>query len=419
MTFQPIPFAQPHPTSIPDIKKEAPVLSKNVVTHKREQDTHELIKPIEVSLFQRHISEDEPFTPSEFLQPFFQGKDTLSLVDVATLICQHIATLTYQPLEVITKTLSNSHFQTGPAFSIHCVQFLESIKSLPEQDPTLDNKIERSFEAYQNCLSSISHNKGPELQFFMTDLTILPPSLGLRVNLTKLNLWYNHLTSLPDSIASLTNLVTFSLSINNFTQFPTVILRLHNLTTLNFSRNAIESLPENFGDLKSLQSLDFSENRLRSLPNSFCQLINLKRLFLNENKLRALPSKFRRLTKLEKISLFKNKLTLLPESFNQLINLEYIDLSYNKLVILPDNMHNLTLLQSLMLNCNHLIDFDPQILKLPALQMLLLYENGLESELSLAIELFNKFGSVFTEKYCQPPLPFDEETHISYFEWID
>jgi hypothetical protein len=419
MTLLPIPHTQSEPVSATKIRTESPILYKEKPVHRKSQSTHESISPVDKSLFQRQVTGDEPFTPSDFLQPFFQDKGPLTLADAAKIICQYIADLAFMPLESVTKTLSNSGYQTDKAFFTHCVQFLESVKNLPEKDPNIDNKIMRSYEAYQNCLSLIERLQKDHLQFFMTDLTIVPPALGQRVSLTKLNLWYNHLTFLPESIGALINLTVLSFTINHFTQFPAMILRLQNLTTLSFNKNEIEKLPDNFGDLRCLQSLDCSENKLTSLPDSFCQLTKLRRLSINENKLESLPAQFGNLINLEVISLFKNKLTILPESFVQLESLEYLDLSYNVLVLLPEGMYQLTQLQSLSLNGNYLMEFDPRILELPALEMLLLYGYSLVSQLDFAIRQLKNFGDVFTEKHCQPPMPFDEENHISYFESVD
>lgn len=406
------------PQSQPTAITETPSLQVAEPSQAQEKMPENFITTLEISLFDRKIAEADLFTPSDFLQPIFQDMPPLKRIEAAICICDYISECTTESSQDIQSVLSNSYTQSEADFSAHTIQFLESIQILPDSDTSMSAKIAQAYGTYKKFLHDLSHANA-QLKFVMTDLTILPLSIGQATSLQKLHLWCNYLTFLPDSITALINLTTLSLNINNFGHFPPVILNLQNLTTLNFSKNGVTSLPNHFGNLENLVTLDLSDNELTDLPDSFCHLTKLKQLLLNDNKLQSLPPRFGSLTTLAKLVLFGNHIMILPESLCDLSELESLDLSCNKLALLPNNLNKLHTLHTLMLNHNHLLDFDPAILSLPALKILHLYNQNEDNQLRLAKRLLQKYGDVFVGKYTQNPIPLDEEHYTSYFESVD
>jgi len=126
-------------------------------------------------------------------------------------------------------------------------------------------------------------------------LTNLPSSIGILVNLKELFIYDNQLTSLPVSIGNLINLKELSISVNNLT-----------------------SLPDSIGNLINLTNLWVNHNQLTNLPSSIGNLINLRYLGLNNNKLSELPKD---LPKLKYLTIANNRIKSIPKN----LNIEYID----------------------------------------------------------------------------------------------
>jgi Leucine-rich repeat (LRR) protein len=99
--------------------------------------------------------------------------------------------------------------------------------------------------------------KVTELALNGLDLAVLPPEIGLMINLKKLSLAANQLTVLPPKIGQLIN-----------------------LQELNLCGTRLTVLPPEIGQLINLQKLSLAGNPLTALPPEFDQLVNLTLLIL-------------------------------------------------------------------------------------------------------------------------------------------
>jgi hypothetical protein len=76
------------------------------------------------------------------------------------------------------------------------------------------------------------------------------------------------------------------LSSNNIKIIPPEIGLLVNLQQLDLRDNQISSIPSEIGLLTNLQQLNLSDNQIRSIPSEIGQLANLQYLFLGCNQIR-------------------------------------------------------------------------------------------------------------------------------------
>lgn len=104
----------------------------------------------------------------------------------------------------------------------------------------------------------------------------LPPSIGLLVELERLELVNDKLTTLPAELGALAR-----------------------LRALILARNQVRALPDAIGRLSALEELDLAWNRgLRKLPPAIGELTRLRRLSIEWTGVTALPAGFARLTRL-------------------------------------------------------------------------------------------------------------------------
>ncbi len=188
------------------------------------------------------------------------------------------------------------------------------------------NGIQTNREAILAVLSQVT-----ELQIINTDLSALPPEIGLFVNLQTLDLALNKLNTLPPEIGNLVNLQLLCLDRNQITSLPPEIGNLVNLTGLTLSKNQITSLPPEIGHLVNLQVLMLAFNKLRTLPEEIGHLVNLQELWLQCNELRTLPREIGNLVNLQELWLTFNELRTLPREIGILANLQELDLRRNNL----------------------------------------------------------------------------------------
>merc|ERR1712198_437993 len=143
-------------------------------------------------------------------------------------------------------------------------------------------------------------------------ISLLPDTVAMFTNLSKLDLSHNRLTSLPDSLTNLVNMTHMILTDNLLTEddLPKSMSMMTKLRTLNMSGNQLEIIPDEIGGLQYLQSLSLSDNKLRRLPETLSTLSRLRVLHLHQNMLTTLPHGLIFITSLQDLSLRDNPLVM-------------------------------------------------------------------------------------------------------------
>jgi hypothetical protein len=104
------------------------------------------------------------------------------------------------------------------------------------------------------------------LSFARLGLAVLPPEIGLLINLKTLSLASNQLKQLPESINQLINLKILSLASNQLTQLPESINQLINLNRLVLVCNQLTTLPPCLRTLSNEGKLICGGNPVCALP---------------------------------------------------------------------------------------------------------------------------------------------------------
>jgi hypothetical protein len=166
-------------------------------------------------------------------------------------------------------------------------------------------------------------------------LAILPPEIGLLINLTVLKLSGNQFAKLPPEIGQLPNLQLLSLSGSQLTVLPTQISQLVKLEELYLNGNQLTELPPEICQLPNLRRLELEKNQLKKLPLEIGQLIKLHTLYLNGNQLTELPPEICKLTGLGDLDLRNNQLTKLPSGLRTLCRNKQLNCLGNPVYDLP------------------------------------------------------------------------------------
>lgn len=141
---------------------------------------------------------------------------------------------------------------------------------------------------------------------------------------------------------------------SDISELPPEIGLLENLTFLNLKQNRIRFLPPQIGNLKKLRQLSLVRNKLTELPPEICQLTNLQELFVSKNSLTQLPPEIWKLRNLKVLSLIRNKITEIPKEIGDLTELTTLLLSKNMITEIPKEIVKLTRLKTLELRGNPL-----------------------------------------------------------------
>jgi len=180
----------------------------------------------------------------------------------------------------------------------------------------------------------------PDMNFLLSLITSLPPSIGRLQKLKHLNLSCTenslqlsnteNLLQLPEEIGDLVSLTKLNLHQSGITSLPPSIGRLQNLKVLDLSwTKKLLELPEEIGDLSSLNELDLAGSKIESLPSSIGRLQDLQNLNLSWTKnLLTLPEEIGDLVSLNKLDLGWSGISLLPPSIGRLLDLQNLNLSY-------------------------------------------------------------------------------------------
>lgn len=148
-----------------------------------------------------------------------------------------------------------------------------------------------------------------DLNFYKSDIAILPKGIKKMKNLEVLDLYYNKLETLPNSIT-----------------------KLKRLTHLAVSYNQIKALPERIDKLSKIHTLYAHHNRLSKLPPSITRMQNLKILDLGFNWFTNFPAELTAFVKLEELDLSSNNFPDFPEQLLEIKQLEKLYLRGNPFV---------------------------------------------------------------------------------------
>ncbi len=145
-----------------------------------------------------------------------------------------------------------------------------------------------------------------DLNFYKTEIAILPTGIRKMRRLEVLDLYYNKLEVLPKSITKLKRLTHFAVSHNQLTALPTRIDKLKHVHTLYAHHNHLSKLPERITRMKQLRIVDLGYNWLTTFPSQLVAFTNLQELDLSANNFPDFPMQLLQISKLDKLHLRGN-----------------------------------------------------------------------------------------------------------------
>lgn len=148
-----------------------------------------------------------------------------------------------------------------------------------------------------------------DLNFYKSELAILPKGIKKMKSLEVLDLYYNHLETLPASLTKLKNLTQLAVSNNHLKELPKDMDKLVNVHTLYAHHNKLSKLPKSVSKMKKLNILDLGYNWFYNFPVEIMALDSLHELDLSGNNLPEFPSTLVQFKKLDKVYLRGNPFT--------------------------------------------------------------------------------------------------------------
>ncbi|WP_342087244.1 leucine-rich repeat domain-containing protein [Dyadobacter sp. OTU695] len=145
-----------------------------------------------------------------------------------------------------------------------------------------------------------------DLNFYKTEIAILPKGIGKMRRLEVLDLYYNKLETLPKSITKLKKLTHLAVSHNQITALPKRIDRMKSVHTLYAHHNHLSKLPERIGRMQALRIVDLGYNWFTTFPPQLVAFTNLQELDLSSNNFPEFPLQLLQIRKLDKLHLRGN-----------------------------------------------------------------------------------------------------------------
>ncbi|WP_159470619.1 leucine-rich repeat domain-containing protein [Dyadobacter sp. 3J3] len=145
-----------------------------------------------------------------------------------------------------------------------------------------------------------------DLNFYKSELVILPKGIKKMKNLEVLDLYYNQLEILPASLTKLKHLTQLAVSNNQLKELPKDMNKLVNVHTLYAHHNKLSKLPGSVAKMKKMNILDLGYNWFYNCPVEIMALDSLHELDLSGNNLPEFPSVLVKLKKLDKVYLRGN-----------------------------------------------------------------------------------------------------------------
>lgn len=192
--------------------------------------------------------------------------------------------------------LKQNKFKDIPSAARAC----KNLSSLWLGGNKLTNLSNRSFRKLKGV---------KDLNFYRSDLAILPKGIKKMKSLEVLDLYYNQLEILPASLTRLKNLTQLAISNNQLTELPKDMDKLGKIHTLYAHHNKLSKLPESFAKMKKMNILDLGYNWLYNFPVEIMELDSLHELDISGNNLPEFPSILVQFKKLDKVYLRGNPFT--------------------------------------------------------------------------------------------------------------
>lgn len=145
-----------------------------------------------------------------------------------------------------------------------------------------------------------------DLNFYKTEIAILPKGIRKMRRLEVLDLYYNKLETLPRSITKLKHLTHFAVSHNQLTALPIRIDRLKRVHTLYAHHNHLSKLPDRITRMRELRIVDLGYNWFTTFPPQLVAFTNLQELDLSSNNFPEFPLQLLQIRKLDKLHLRGN-----------------------------------------------------------------------------------------------------------------
>ncbi|MCE6991644.1 leucine-rich repeat domain-containing protein [Dyadobacter sp. CY323] len=145
-----------------------------------------------------------------------------------------------------------------------------------------------------------------DLNFYRSDIAVLPKGIKKMKNLEVLDLYYNKLELLPESITKLKRLTHLAVSYNQLTALPAKINKLQKVHTLYAHHNHLSKLPKQIVEMQNLAILDLGYNWFTNFPAELISFTNLKELDLSSNNFPDFPEQLLKINKLDKLYLRGN-----------------------------------------------------------------------------------------------------------------
>ena len=224
---------------------------------------------------------------------------------------------------------------------------------------------------------SFQSNYGRELRELVLDgvgLSTMESICEHCTGLTHISLAANHINDIT-GIHNLRKLVHLNLLRNSLTHLPSSIGLLVNLTRLDVANNRLVELPNEISQLSQLKHLNLECNELSELPSDLRRLLLCEVVILNRNRFRVFPESVLSLPRMRQISIMANELTNLPVGMRSLERLEVFRASGNRIMTLPDSLVEILNLECLWLDHNKLSALPPNFFRLRRLKVLKLEGN--------------------------------------------
>ena len=163
-----------------------------------------------------------------------------------------------------------------------------------------------------NSLSALSNRSFRKLKqirdlnFYKSDLAVLPKGIKKMKNLEVLDLYYNQFEKLPNSLTKLRKLTHLAISYNLLKTLPPKMNRLKNVHTFYAHHNRLSALPESVSRMNKVNILDLGFNWFTNFPAEVASLKDLKELDISSNNFAAFPEKLLEIKKLDKVYLQGN-----------------------------------------------------------------------------------------------------------------
>lgn len=145
-----------------------------------------------------------------------------------------------------------------------------------------------------------------DLNFYKSELVVLPRGIKRMKNLEVLDLYYNRFESLPNSLTRLKKLTHLAISHNQLKTLPAKMNRLKNVHTFYAHHNRLSVLPESVGKMQKVNILDLGFNGFTNFPAEVASLQDLKELDISSNNFPDFPAKLLDFKKLDKVYLQGN-----------------------------------------------------------------------------------------------------------------